>query len=70
VRIDGYPSASASALSMMRSAESLAVSAAGNTSDLTDAAVALSEAKISMGVAATLSRTQDEMLGSLLDMLV
>jgi hypothetical protein len=74
MRIGGYPSASASALAGMRSAEALMDDAAGQMATgeidgFVDASVEMTQAKTTMGIVAALSRTQDQMMGSLLDIL-
>jgi hypothetical protein len=71
----GIPSVGSSVLSLLRQADGQSMAAAssiasGNLDNLVDASMALSMAKVSVGVAADLSRTQDEMFQSTLDILV
>ena len=73
--VGSFPSVSASVTSSIRSAEhqlSAAASSAarGDMDGFVDAALEMSSARMTMGVASLLSRTQDQMVQGMLDMLV
>ena len=71
----GIPSIGSSIQSSLAAADSYSMDAAasvagGNVDNMMEAAMALTMAKANVGVAAVLSRSQDEMMQSTLDMLV
>lgn len=71
----GIPSIGSSIQSSLAAADSYSMDAAasvagGNVDNMMEAAMALAMAKANVGVAAVLSRSQDEMMQSTLDMLV
>ena len=75
VFVGGYPSMSSSILTALESAGSKMDQAVGaidpnDPGSYVDAAMAMSSAKLDMGVAGALARTQNEMFASTLNMLV